>query len=88
MNSKTVRVYSGKTFKFDFSSTSLTEKGSLKAHIGTIHEEKRFKCDNCSSSFIQKGYLKNNIKSDHERKLSNMIFVHQFYSKRQLEKTY
>ena len=45
---------------------SFSRKGTLKAHIKTVHEDVRYNCGKCDKSFSHKGTLKAHIKTVHE----------------------
>ena len=53
-------------FKCDQCDKSFCQKGHLKVHIATVHENVRFHCDKCDKSFSQKDKLTLHMRSVHE----------------------
>ena len=55
------------SLKCDICDSPFKSEGSLKKHIGSVHEWKKpFKCNKCESGFSKKSSLNTHIRSVHD----------------------
>ena len=62
-----------------------TQKGSLKNHIDSIHDNVRYPCPYCGKKLVRKTLLKNHIKSFHKNVMNSTLLKSKLYIPQELK---